>query len=90
MTGRRIRRAAALAALACTLALAAPAHAAGWRDLTVAPGWFEDALQRISRLWTGDREPARQAPATEKCGHGTNPDGCPQAVTPPAPNDPKG
>ena len=74
MIPQRIRRAAAALALAATLALAAPAHAAGWEDLGVGPGWIEQAMEWIARLWIGG-EARGSAPAIEKCGGGINPDG---------------
>ncbi len=84
MTLQRIRHAAPALALAATLALAAPAHAAGWDSWTVTPGWFEDALRWISHLWAGDGEATELPPPAEKCGSGMDPDGgCGGAVPPP-------
>jgi hypothetical protein len=79
---QRIRRAAAVLALAATLALAAPVHAAGWKDLTAGSGWFEPILEWITRLWTGGEETG-PPPVIEKCGGSLNPDGCPGAAPPP-------
>ncbi|HEV8580136.1 MAG TPA: hypothetical protein VGX68_13780 [Thermoanaerobaculia bacterium] len=81
----RIRRTVALTALACTLALAVPAHAAGWQSLGESPGWFQKAVEWIAGVWaendaTGSKAPS---PRAEKGGYGTDPDGTP-AVTPPA------
>jgi hypothetical protein len=90
MVLQRIRRAAAVLALAATLALAAPAHAAGW-DLAAGPGWFESVIERIARLWVGDGETSGPTPTSEKCGSSANPDGCPGgAPSPPRPSSSSG
>ncbi len=68
MALQRMRRAAAALALAATFALAAPVHAAGWRDLSPGAGWIERAVEWIARLWS--------TPTTmEKCGMGVDPNG---------------
>ena len=84
MTSQRIRRAAAALVLAATLALAAPAHAAGWKDLGAHPRWIETALEWIAHLWVGGGEATGLTPGMEKCGAGSDPDGnCHGAVAPP-------
>ncbi|HEV8580625.1 MAG TPA: hypothetical protein VGX68_16280 [Thermoanaerobaculia bacterium] len=72
-----IRRTAAALALAATLALAAPAHAAGWRDLAGSPGWIGSALEWIAQLWVGSSEAAGFSPVfgNEKEGMGVDPSG---------------
>jgi hypothetical protein len=90
MVLQRIRRAAAVLALAATLALAAPAHAA-IRDLAAGPGWFESVIERIARLWVGSGETSGPTPVIEKCGGSLNPDGCPGAApSPPKPSSASG
>lgn len=90
MVLQRIRRAAAVLALAATLALAAPAHAAGWKDFAAGPGWFEQVREWIARLWVGG-EATGPTPAVEKCGSSANPDGCPGAApSPPRPSSASG
>jgi len=74
MVLQRIRRAAAVLSLAATLALAAPAHAAGWEDLA-APAWLERAMEWVSRLWVGNGDVTTPTPAIEKCGTGIDPSG---------------
>lgn len=71
MDQRRIRRVIAAAALAMTLALAPPAHAAGGRGGGPEPGLFSPGLfskawqwlAEVSSLWTGGPQ---QAPATRQ------------------------
>jgi hypothetical protein len=90
MVLQRIRRAAAVLALAATLALAAPAHAVGREDSVAGPSWFEAALEWIARLWAGG-EATGPTPAVEKCGSSANPDGCPGgAPSPPRPSSASG
>ena len=65
-----LRRTAAALAVATLLAVAAPAHAAGWRIAPVGSGWFENVLQWVARVWQGS--------GTErglKAGHGIDPNG---------------
>jgi len=88
MVLQRIRCAAAVLALAATLALAAPVHAAGWEDLAVGPGWIEQVREWIARLWVGG-EATGPTPAVEKLGSGANPDGSP-APSPPTPSSTSG
>lgn len=75
MTPHRIRRVAAAAALAATLAFANPAHAAGWKAWTVTPGWFESVKEWIARVWMGDGQASTPTPGIEKCGMGVDPNG---------------
>ncbi|HEV8578740.1 MAG TPA: hypothetical protein VGX68_06610 [Thermoanaerobaculia bacterium] len=80
----RTRRVGAVLAFAAVLALAAPVHAAGWRDLAPGPGWLERALEWIAQLWLGNEEAPGPAPGTEKCGAAIVPDGyCTGATSPP-------
>jgi hypothetical protein len=69
-----MRRAAAALALAATFALAAPVHAAGWRDLNPGAGWIERAVEWIARLWGGGGATGTPT-AMEKCGMGVDPSG---------------
>jgi hypothetical protein len=71
-----MRRAAAALALAATFALAAPVHAAGWRDLNPGAGWIERAVEWIARLWGGSGTTGPK-PASEKEGMGLDPSGGP-------------
>jgi hypothetical protein len=83
MVLQRIRRAAAVLALTATLALAAPAHAAGWEDLAVGPRWLEAAPNWIASLWLVIGDVIGLKPAVEKCSSGMNPDGlCSGAASP--------
>jgi hypothetical protein len=82
---QRIRRAAAAAAVAATLALAAPVHAAGWENPAAGPGWLQQALEWITHLWVGGDEAGGLKPVIEKCGAGIDPSGCPGAAPPPEP-----
>ncbi len=74
MALQRMRRAAAALALAVTFALAAPVHAAGWRDLNPGAGWIERAAEWIARLWGGGGATDTTA-AAEKCGMAIDPSG---------------
>ncbi len=63
MNQRRIRRMIAAAALAMTLALAHPAHAAGGSSVWgPEPGLFGKAWQWLAEVWSWTGGP-RQAPA---------------------------
>jgi hypothetical protein len=83
MVPQRTRRAAAALALAATLALAAPAHAAGRADLAAGPRWIESVLEWVARLWVGNGLATEPKPAVEKCGYTINPDGGCSGGTPP-------
>ena len=72
MNQATLRRTAAALAVATLLAVAAPAHAGGWRMRTVGSGWIESVLQWVAQVW--------QVSGTErglKAGMGINPDGGP-------------
>src|SRR5262245_9243416 len=73
----RTRRALG-AVLACILAFAVPAHAAGMEWRTAGPDWLGKALGLISGLWRGDTKPVRPVLSPEKYGPGSDPDGSPQ------------
>jgi hypothetical protein len=73
MALQRMRRAAAVLALAATFALAAPVHAAGWRDFSPGAGWIERVAEWIARLWGGGG--TTDTTAVAKCGTGLDPSG---------------
>jgi hypothetical protein len=83
MSFQRIRRAAAVLAVAATLALAAPARATAWESLAAGPRWLEQALEWVAHLWNGNGPPTAPKPAIEKYGSGCDPNGCP-GVPPPS------
>jgi hypothetical protein len=67
-----LRRTAAALAVATLLAVAAPAHAGGWRIAPVRSGWIENVLQWVARVW--------EVSGTErglKAGMGIDPNGGP-------------
>jgi hypothetical protein len=80
MTQRTLRRTAAALAAATMLAVAAPAHAGGWRTGTAGSGWMESVLQWVARVWVWQ---GRETERGLKAGHGIDPNG----GTPPPPPD---
>jgi hypothetical protein len=85
MTRRRSRRTAAAVALAAVVALATPAHAASRHASTAGPGWIEEAVQWIARLWTGnglERELKSGVVSVPDPGTGTNGAVAPPGVEP--------
>ena len=87
MTSPRIRRAVLALALAAVLGIGAPAHAAGWSSWTPSPGWLDNALEWIARLWTGGGAEQRPEPAGVKSGEGLGipPNGGTSTPVPPPP-----
>jgi hypothetical protein len=80
MDQRRIRRVIAAAALAMTLALAPPAHAAGgrgWRPETglFSPGLFSKAWQWLAEVWPWTGGPQQAPAAGSKRSMGIDPNG---------------
>jgi len=77
MNQATLRRTAAALAVATLLAVAAPAHAGGWRMRTVGSGWIESVLQWVAQVW--------QVSGTErglKAGMGIDPNGGPTPIPP--------
>ena len=77
MSHRFVRRAVTAAVLAASLALAAPAHAAGLRGPDPA-SLFEQARQWLAKLWPGE---GRVQSGQEKAGMGVDPNGAPTPGT---------
>jgi hypothetical protein len=87
-----MRRAALAAIFTSALALAAPAHAAGWATRAPGPDLLQKAWQWIAGVWSAsEREgPAARTGATlEKEGGGIDPMGVPNTSSPP-PGQPQG
>ena len=85
MTSPRIRRAVLALALAAVLVIGAPAHAAGWSSWTASPGWLDNALEWIARLWTGGGARQTPEPAGCKSNVGIDPNGASSTTSPPPP-----
>jgi hypothetical protein len=75
MSHRFVRRAVTAAVLAASLALAAPAHAAGLRGPDPA-SFFEQARQWMAKLWSGEGTTVREKRRLE-----IDPGGAPAPVT---------
>ena len=75
-----IRRGAVATAVAAALALAAPAHAAGWESRVPGVDLVHAVRQWLAGLWPapgGGPEPASSGEAGEKAGCSVNPNGQP-------------